>query len=135
MSAAVAQQPLAVALPVAHPLAHRADLNLPDLADARWVDAPDAAIPLAEMLRASRSDGYRAGLRHDGADVRVLIALAAAGHGLALLPLEAIEHESTIAAIRLSAPRLVHLTELLHSGRDDDPAALLAASLTSGRPG
>jgi DNA-binding transcriptional LysR family regulator len=128
---AVAQQPLAVALPAAHPLARRAGLRLTDLADAWWIDAPDTAISLDQMRRASGSDGYQAHLRYEGADVRGLVALAAAGGGLALLPLDAIDRAPGIAAVRLSAPRLVHRTELLHRSTGDDPAALLAAVLTA----
>ena len=130
---AVAQQPLAVALPAAHPLAGRAGLRLTDLADARWIDAPDTAISLDQVRRATGSDGYRAHLRYEGADVRGLVALAAAGRGLALLPLDAIDRAPGIAAVRLNAPHLVHHTELLHRGAGDDPAALLAAALTAAR--
>jgi DNA-binding transcriptional LysR family regulator len=127
---AVAQRPLAVALPPAHPLAGRPGLRLPDLADARWIDAPDTAVPLDQLRRASGSDGYRPVLRYEGADVLGLIALAAAGHGLALLPSDAIGQAPGIAAVPLRAPRLVHRTELLHHA-GDEPAALLAAALTA----
>ncbi|WP_199848140.1 LysR family transcriptional regulator, partial [Streptomyces dysideae] len=46
---AVTEQPLAVALPDQHPLAGRTSLRLTDLTDARWIDAPDTAIPLAQL--------------------------------------------------------------------------------------
>lgn len=126
---AVTEQPLAVALPAQHPLAGRNSLRLTDLADARWIDAPDTAIPLAQLRTASGTDGYRAFLRYEGTDVRGLIALTAAGHGLALLPQKMIDGIPGISAVLISAPRLVHRTEVLHSNAVDGPPALLAAAL------
>ncbi|GDY57285.1 LysR family transcriptional regulator [Streptomyces violaceusniger] len=82
----VAEAPLVVALPTGHPLARRLGLRLADLADAHWLDAPDAAMPLEQLRAVSRTDGFRASLTYEGTDVRGLLALTAAGHGLALLP-------------------------------------------------
>lgn len=128
---AVAEQPLAVALPAQHPLSRRAGLRLADLADARWIDAPGTAISLAQLRTASGSDGYRASLRYEGTDLRGLIALIAAEHGLALLPRPSIDGMPGINAVPLSAPRLVHRTEALLSSTLDGPPALLAAALTA----
>ncbi|MFB7451981.1 LysR family transcriptional regulator [Streptomyces sp. NPDC057027] len=109
----VAEEPLAVVLPDHHPLAGRPGLRLDDLVDARWLDAPAAGIPL-DRLRAVHGGpagrGFRPGLRYDGTDTRTLAVLAAAGHGLALLPLSAAQGAT---AVPLVAPRLVHRTELL----------------------
>ncbi|MFK8909262.1 LysR family transcriptional regulator [Streptomyces sp. YS-3] len=125
----VTEQPLAVALPARHPLATRAGLRLVDLADARWIDAPDTAVPLAQLRITSGSDGYRASLRYEGNDVRGLIVLTATGHGLALLPQPVIDGIPGISAVPVSTPRLVHRTEVLHSDMPDGPRALLAAAL------
>ncbi|POX36931.1 LysR family transcriptional regulator [Streptomyces sp. Ru73] len=145
---AVAEQPLVVALPAPHPLAGRPGLRLPDLTDARWLDAPDTAVPLARLRTAAGTDGFRASLRYDGTDVRGLLSLVAAGHGLALLPRSAVEDTAGmveavgaaavrgthgtagVRAVTLSAPRLVHRTEVLHNGTAPAPATLLAAALT-----
>ncbi|MCX4666888.1 LysR family transcriptional regulator [Streptomyces sp. NBC_01381] len=126
---AVTEQRPAVALPAQHPLAGRAGLRLVDLADARWIDAPDTAIPLAQLRTTSGTDGFRPSLRYEGTDVRGLLALTAAGHGLALLPQPAIEGIPGINSVPVSAPRLVHRTEVLHSNAVDGPPALLAAAL------
>lgn len=126
---AITEQPLALALPAQHPLAGRASLRLVDLADARWIDAPDTAIPLAQLRAASGTDGYRASLRYEGTDVRGLLALTAAGHGLALLPQPTIDGIPGINTVLISAPRLVHRTEALHSNAVDGPPALLATAL------
>lgn len=127
----IAEQPLAVVLPARHPLARRAGLRLVDLADARWIDAPGTAISLTQLRTASGSDGYRASLRYEGTDLRGLIALVAAEHGLALLPQPSIDGMPGINAVPLSAPRLVHRTETLHRSMLDGPPALLAAALTA----
>lgn len=128
---AVAEVSLAVALPAQHPLARRSSLRLADLVDARWIDAPDTAISLPQLRIASGTDGCRASLRYEGTDVRGLIGLAAAGHGLAVLPLPAIAGPG-IVAVPVSAPRLVHRTELLHGSTLDGAATLLAAAVVSG---
>ena len=83
--AAVTEEPLAVAVAGDHPLLGRT-VALEDLVDARWIDAPVVCAPLDELAAIARADGFRAALRYDGADVAGLLALVAAGHGLALLP-------------------------------------------------
>ncbi|MBP2331037.1 DNA-binding transcriptional LysR family regulator [Kibdelosporangium banguiense] len=103
----VAEQPVAVILPDGHPLSGRAGLRLGDLADSRWIDAPDAGIPLAQLRTMSRSDGFRASLRYTGTDVLGLVALARAGHGLTLLP------QSVAGGVPISAPSLVHRVEAI----------------------
>ncbi|KOG09978.1 MULTISPECIES: LysR family transcriptional regulator [Streptomyces] len=112
----VAEEPLAVVLPATHPLAGRTGVRLDDLVDARWLDAPAAGVPLGE-LRAVHGGpagrGFRTALRYEGTDTRTLAALAADGHGLALLPLPAAGGVPGAAAVPLVAPRLVHRTELL----------------------
>jgi DNA-binding transcriptional LysR family regulator len=128
---AVAEEPLAVLLPLGHPLAGRRGLGLTELVDARWIDAPDAAMPLDRLRAATGTDGFRPALRYEGTDVGGLIALATAGHGLALLPAPVLQHVAG-AAVPVVAPRLVHRTEVLHADRTDGPAALLPTLLTAG---
>lgn len=123
---AMAEQPLAVALPKNHPLAGRSALRLPDLADARWIDAPDAAIPLNRLRVTATTDGFRPCLRYEGCDVTGLLAMVAAGLGLAVLPASAI----TTVAVPISVPRSVHRVELLHNGTLDGPAARFAEAIT-----
>ncbi|QQC91985.1 LysR family transcriptional regulator [Streptomyces alfalfae] len=125
----VAEEPVAVLLPEGHPLASRDGLRLGDLVDARWLDAPGAALPLDRLRTANGSAGFRPTLRYDGADLRTLATLAAAGHGLALLPLSAARAAAGTVAVPLTAPRVVHRTELLHAGALRGAAAELAARL------
>ena len=108
--AEVWEEPLAVAVAADHPLLGRT-VALEDLVDARWIDAPVVCAPLDELAAIARADGFRAALRYDGADVAGLLALVAAGHGLALLPRRVVAD-----ALALGGPPLVHRTELVRIG-------------------
>lgn len=121
----VGEEPLAVLLPTGHPFARRDSLRLDDLADARWLDAPGVGLPLTAA---------RASVRYEGTDLGALCALAAAGHGLVLLPLRVAGAAGAGVAVSLSAPRLVHRTELLTPGSPTGAAAALATRLTAGSP-
>jgi DNA-binding transcriptional LysR family regulator len=101
------EEPLAVALPPAHPLAGHAP-RLEDLVDARWIDAPGVTTPLPALAMLARADGFRPALSYEGLDVGGLLALVEAGQGLALLPARVVAR-----GVPLAAPRLVHRTELL----------------------
>jgi DNA-binding transcriptional LysR family regulator len=125
----VSQAGIAIALPADHPLIGRAGLRLSDLADARWIEAPDATASLAEIRRVAGVDGFRAAVRYDGSDVLSLVQLAAAGHGLILLPETALP-AAGVTAVRVTSPRVVHRIELVHGTlRAGSPAAELAALL------
>ncbi|MEV6957340.1 LysR family transcriptional regulator [Streptomyces sp. NPDC051183] len=121
----VAEEPLAVLLPAGHPCAGRDALRLGDLADARWIDAPGIGAP---------PPGARTALRYEGTDLHALCALAAAGHGLVVLPLRVARAAAAGAVVPLAGPRLVHRTELLSPGSSSGAAAALAARLTGGSP-
>ncbi|MFJ6796760.1 LysR family transcriptional regulator [Streptomyces sp. NPDC091268] len=121
----VAEDPLAVLLPAGHPCAERAELRLDDLADARWIHAPDIVAP---------PPGSRTALRYRGTDLHGLCALAAAGHGLVLLPLRVARTAAAGVAVPLAATRLVHRSELLAPGTTTGAAAALALRLTAGSP-
>ncbi|MEO3753003.1 LysR family transcriptional regulator [Streptomyces sp. B6B3] len=127
---AAGEEPLAVLFPDDHPLARRRSVRLTDLAQARWIDAPDAAVPLDRLRAVCRTDGFLPRIRHRGTDVHGLAALAAAGHGLVALPLPL---ATTLpgAAVRVGEPRLVHRTELLHPATPTEPASRLVALLTT----
>jgi DNA-binding transcriptional LysR family regulator len=116
----VAERELAVVLPGGHPLAGRAALRLEDLAAARWLDAPDTGMPLADL---------RAAIRYDGTDVRTLLALATAEHGLTVLPRPVVDAAPGVTGIPLSWPPLVHRTEIIRGGSGGSAAAAIAAAL------
>ncbi|MFF1320763.1 MULTISPECIES: LysR family transcriptional regulator [Streptomyces] len=130
----IAEEPVCVLLPVTHPLARRTGLRLGDLADARWLDAPDTGLPLAHLRAANGGHGFRPALRCDGTDVRTLTALAAAGHGLALLPRSAAVDVPGTVAVPVTEPRVVHRAELVHTGAPRGAAAMLTDVLVPPPP-
>jgi DNA-binding transcriptional LysR family regulator len=126
----ISQARVTVVLPPDHPLAGRAGLRLSDLADARWIEAPDVTSPLQEIRRLAGVEGFRPAFRYDGSDAASLIQLALAGHGLILLPETALP-PPPITGVPLASPRVVHRVELVHGTlREGSPAAELAALLT-----
>jgi len=127
----VAERELAVVLPRGHPLAGRAALRLDYLADARWLDAPDTGMPLADLRAATGSDGFRPAFRYEGTDVRTLIALAAAEHGLTVLPRPVVDAAPGVTGVPLSWPPLVHRTEIVRGASGGVAAAALAAAIAS----
>jgi len=123
----VAESEIAVILPPGHPLARRQSVRLTDLADARWIEAPDLA-PLSDIRRLAGVEGFRPAFRYEGTDTVSLLALATAGHGLTLLPKTAVPEGATRVAVTI--PRLAHRVELIHGTlRKDSPAAALASLL------
>ncbi|MEU6085389.1 LysR family transcriptional regulator [Streptomyces sp. NPDC047085] len=131
----VVEEPVAVLLPAGHPLAGRSGLRLGDLADARWIDAPDAALPLAHLRAANGGGAFRTALRYEGTDLRTLTALTAAGHGLALLPRSTATGVPGTVTVPLTAPRVVHRTELVHGGTPGGAAAEVVRGLVGERLG
>jgi DNA-binding transcriptional LysR family regulator len=124
------QAAVSVVLPDGHPLAARATLRLQDLADARWIAADEVAPALAEIRRHAGTEGFKPAFRYTGNDTLTLIRLAAAGHGLTLLP-ETVLGPERVTAVPLAGPRLRHRTELMHLALPaDSPAAVLADLLT-----
>ncbi|MFG2533372.1 LysR substrate-binding domain-containing protein [Streptomyces sp. NPDC048516] len=85
----LSEEPLAVLLPATHPLVGRPALCLADLATARWIDAPDAAVSLSHLRAAPQSDGFGHQLTYTGTDIRGLSVLVAAGAGLIVAALSA----------------------------------------------
>jgi DNA-binding transcriptional LysR family regulator len=126
----LSEKSVRVVLPADHPLAARTTLCLPDLADARWIEAENVAPPLAEIRRHARTEGFRAALRYTGADVTSLISLAAAGHGLTLLP-ETVLRAGSITSVHIALPRLYHRVELIHTALPKGSAAAALSGILS----
>ncbi|MGI5150841.1 LysR family transcriptional regulator [Plantactinospora sp. CA-294935] len=127
---AVTEEPLVVLLPEGHPLGPRAGLTLDDLLDARWIDAPDVTAALSDLSAVARSDNPRTSIRYAGTDIAALVALVAAGHGLAVLPRSAVPSCAGIDQVPLVAPRLVHRTELLRPRAGGSLATALSDAIT-----
>ncbi|RAG80268.1 LysR family transcriptional regulator, partial [Streptacidiphilus pinicola] len=127
----VAEQPLAVLLPPDHPLARRRRVRIATLADAGWLDAPDAAVPLPDLRAATGLDAFPATLSLTGPAAPTLTACVAAGLGLALVPTPP-EPLPSVTAVPLSDPGLLHRTEALWSGALTAPARVFVDALTDG---
>ncbi|MGP4104807.1 LysR family transcriptional regulator [Nonomuraea sp. KM90] len=138
----VTEEELVVVLPGDHPLAGRAALRLADLVDARWLQTP--LCPLAR-LRDLVGEGFPVGMEYAGDDVHTVVNLAAAGHGLILLPASAVPASASAVraeapepsrvrgracGVPLASPRLVHRVELLHGALPVGAAADLAEALS-----
>ncbi|GAA2889674.1 LysR family transcriptional regulator [Streptosporangium fragile] len=121
----IAEEELVVVLPAGHPLSGRRGLALADLAAALWLQAP-AAVPVERLRELAGVDGFRVAFRYDGDDLRTVLNLAAAGHGLTLLPASALPDRA--AGVALVAPRVVHRVEVVY-GEGGGRAAALAAQL------
>ncbi|AEW99732.1 LysR family transcriptional regulator [Streptantibioticus cattleyicolor] len=130
---AVAQEPLAVLLPVAHPLAGRRGLRLPDLSAARWIDAPDVTVALTQLRAVAQTDGFGPQLAFLGGDFAGLGALVAAGGGLTTAALSAATGMPGVTAVPITEPRIVHRVELLHPRAPGAAAAELADALRPSR--
>ena len=119
-----------IVLPSRHPLADRRSLRLPDLADARWIEADNVAPALAEIRRHADTAGFKPAFRYTGTDTMTLLRLAAAGLGLTLLPETALRDRG-VTTVRVALPRLCHRLELIHAALPEgSPAAALAAILS-----
>ncbi|MFF0312192.1 LysR family transcriptional regulator [Streptosporangium sp. NPDC004379] len=110
----IAEEELVVVLPARHPLAGGRGLALAGLADALWLHAP-AFVPVERLREVAGGGAFRTGFRYDGHDLRTVLKLVAAGHGLALLPASAAADAGAgaLTAVPLTAPRLVHRVEML----------------------
>ena len=127
---AIAEAEVALALPLDHPLAGRQRIRLADLVDARWIDAPEVAPPLSRVRRVAGTEGFRTAFRYEGTDPLSLIALAAAGHGLTLLPTLVLAGHQIAAVPVVAELPIVYTVELIHGVlRDGSPAAELASLL------
>ena len=121
----VVEEPLAVVVPTDHPL--RGPTPLEALSDARWVAAPGLLGDPSGLPPSLRSGGAAPngiappqGPVHRGRDADGLLALVAAGHGIALLPARTVTHPDGgpvthpgVRGLPLSAPRLVCRVEAL----------------------
>ncbi|MFG2863123.1 LysR family transcriptional regulator [Streptomyces sioyaensis] len=125
----VHEEDVAVLLPAGHPLKGRERVHLADLSDARWIDAPEAATPLSQLRSMCGCDTFSGPFSYEGMDVHTVLELAAAGHGLVVLPQSVAQQASGVTSVALASPKLVHRTELLYSYPPQGPAEALVKAL------
>ena len=123
----VSEQPILALLPVAHPLAGCADVDLAVLRDARWINAPHLRCDPG-IVPGSTGSPATGRLRYDSHDLAGLFRLVAHHLGLALIPQGLLVHHPGVAAVPLRSPALRHRVELLHlPGRTATARPLLDA--------
>lgn len=84
----VREDPLVVLLPVSHPLASRVDLSLEDLRDEPFISYPSSppSSVFLTVMAGFRQAGFTPRVHQEVAETSSLVALVAAGLGVALAP-------------------------------------------------
>jgi DNA-binding transcriptional LysR family regulator len=128
-------EPFDVVLPAAHPLAEQDTANLRDLAGEDWI-APLPGNPCRDVVEAA---GGTPRITHVSDDFRAIIALVAAGAGVALVPRNALVHVAGAIAVPVrGVPPQRRVFAAVRRGSDDHPllktvmAALLKARMSLG---
>jgi DNA-binding transcriptional LysR family regulator len=81
------RDPILVALPDTHRLARRGrPVPLTELAGEHWLATRKGTLFADMLMRACRSAGFEPDVQHRANDMRIMIELVAAGHGVALVP-------------------------------------------------
>lgn len=120
-------EPIDIALPASHPLAAQAELALRDLANAPWIEAPNAGIALHELSRLAITPQPSAHLTYHGDDFPTVLSLVAAGNGIAILPRLAASNPPPGVALRpLTSPPLDRDVFVCLPGTARQPAAVAA---------
>lgn len=113
-------EPLIVALPVSHPLAHRRRVRLEDLAGETFISYPSHGRSVVHdvVLDACRHAGFAPRIVEEVAETSTIISFVAAGLGVALVP-------ASVANLRVTGTRYRPLV--------GDPASVeLAVAIRAG---
>lgn len=122
----LAREPLVIALPADHPLAGRAHLRIGELASGAFVAQPRelAATLHDRLVRLANDAGFEPVIAQHAQQLNGLLALVAAGLGLALVP-------ASMRTVQLEGVRYVPLEDpqayllLAVASRVDDPSPAL----------
>ncbi|WP_158887648.1 LysR family transcriptional regulator [Amycolatopsis anabasis] len=117
------REPLDVALPPGHHLADHDRIDLTELASERWIGV-DVGFPVDDVLRSlAIRTGVRPQVVHRINDFRIIEALVAHGHGIALLPRYAIKNADLLVRRPLAGIRAArHVEAVLRTGSSARPA-------------
>lgn len=123
------EEPLILAVPTAHPLASAAGVSLEDLRAVPFIgySARDSAVNQA-VLRAFRAVDFAPFRTHEAPGTAVLLALIAAGLGVALVPASA--RALPLAGVVFRDIRGGGSVELALGWRQDDPNPVVASVLS-----
>ena len=79
-------EPMAIALPVAHPLAAGGPVRIADFKEDQWIVGRDGSPFLEVQVRVSNEAGYQPNTDLHSNDFQVILAAVEAGLGVALVP-------------------------------------------------
>ncbi|MQA04313.1 MAG: LysR family transcriptional regulator [Streptosporangiales bacterium] len=118
--------PLGIALPADHPLAHRSRVALTDLAEERWIQGVHHGSTVDVLPRACRQAGFEPDIAFRTDDQMTVRGLVAAGLGVALAPWLTLPATPPGLVVRpLNEPALVRTVSVATAtGRHQLPAAL-----------
>jgi DNA-binding transcriptional LysR family regulator len=119
------EDPMYLALPVAHPLAAKRRLRLEDLAEQAWVQTSRASPCARHVVRSCHAAGFEPNVAFESDDYQTVQGLVAAGVGVALIPELALSVVREGIAIRAlsPAPPLRHVLAAAPAGARLVPAA------------
>ena len=120
-------EPMAVALPVSHPLA-AGPVRVADLADEQWIVGRDGSSFLDVQVRVSNAAGYEPKVDLHSNDYQVILAAVEAGLGVALVPPMARFADYPGVAFRQPADMEIrrHIVALIRKGSRKSPAVAAA---------
>jgi DNA-binding transcriptional LysR family regulator len=126
--------PLRIALPASHPLAHDPVVDLADLAHERWIAGRPGTHCGIVVTTASRAAGFEPEIAAHASEFPTMLALVAAGLGVAVVPALATA-ASAVEGVALVDPRpalsrRIYAAVRPGSGRRAAVAAVLAALAT-----
>lgn len=130
-SRTIADEPLVLALPSTHPLASRENLTVSDLRDEPFITYDPAVGSVVDdaVVRTCATAGFSPRREHLVAETATVIALVAAGLGVALVPDSARALTLTGVTFR-DLPDTEHVTLAL-AWRTDDDSPVLANALAA----
>lgn len=99
-------EPLVAVYHVGHPLAQRSEISISELSDEAFLLYPSGYEMHEVIIKACREAGFIPKIVLDGGDVAILLRLAAAGLGIAIVPKLTIQGFNDIVATPIVKPNL-----------------------------
>lgn len=101
------EDPLHMALPTAHPLARRRQIELGDLREESWVQTSATSPCARQVVRSCHAAGFEPRVAFESDDYQTVQGLVAAGVGVALIPqlaLSAVRPDIRVRALHPRSP-------------------------------
>ncbi|MEA2197050.1 MAG: hypothetical protein QOJ25_1101 [Solirubrobacteraceae bacterium] len=103
-SVTLLEDPMHVVLPVAHPLAAKDHLTLPDLSEEEWVQTSASSPCARHVVRSCLSAGFEPKVTFESDDYETVQGLVAAGVGVAVIPQLALTRTRGDTVVRELSP-------------------------------